>query len=148
MRALTWLSFVAMGIATIGACGDDEEKSSSPSSTSTSASTGSGGMGGQSCMGDLTGQAGGDLVCDAQASDTECVSCTRMTCCDELQGCLPDANCQCLLGCFLAGCDPVECLADCGSSGPVQDLIGCVSGSSAGGSGGANSGCPVCLQTP
>ena len=117
------------------ACSDDEGSSTSQNTTTTTtATTGSGGSGG-SCEGDLTGQAGGTLVCMAQADDTPCIGCARMECCMELQGCLPDENCRCLLECFIANCDPVGCLNACGNSDPVNALIQCV-----------QPNCPVCTM--
>jgi hypothetical protein len=133
---VTWVRILGASSLSLAlwaaSCSDDGDNGSSSKSSSRSATNGSGGSvggggaGQGGCTDDLTGQAGGSLICGAQANDTECISCTRMSCCPELQGCLPDMDCHCLLQCFISGCDPVQCLADCGTSDPTSALIGCV----------------------
>ena len=132
MIRLFGLGALSVGLMLM-ACSDDEGSSTSQNTTTTTTS-GNGGSGG-SCEGDLTGQAGGTLICMAQADDTACIGCARMECCMELQACLPDDNCRCLLECFIAGCDPVGCLNLCGASDPRDALVQCV-----------QPNCPVCTM--
>lgn len=142
MTPVSFLKLMGAGsiavVLCIAACSDDDG-SSSTATTTNSSSASAGGAGGGSCMpGELGGQAGSAAICAGEASDTACVTCTRMKCCDQLQACLPDTNCHCLLECFLGGCDPVGCLADCGGGNQTDALISCVSN--------MQTGCPVCLQ--
>lgn len=134
---MSFIRLFGLGAVSVGlmlmACSDDEGSSTSQNTTTTT-TTGAGGSGG-SCEGDLTGQAGGTVICMAQADDTPCIGCARTECCMELQGCLPDENCTCLLECFIAGCDPVGCLTRCGQSDPRDALIQCV-----------QPNCAVCTQ--
>jgi hypothetical protein len=132
------LGVVAAGLVAASCDGDDDSSSGTTrtavASVSNAASSGAGGGGG-TCMGDLTGEAGAGTICDEKADDTECVSCTRMNCCTQIQDCLPDENCRCLLECFLGGCPGAQCLQECGTGMPTQQVITCVSDS-----------CQICLQ--
>jgi hypothetical protein len=98
--------------------------------------SGAGGQGGEATAmggntttatgGNGSGGAGVD-ICTPVMGDTACVACVREGCCAELHDCEGDAECTCLLDCFIAGNDPVGCVNQCGNSTAVNGLVGCAS---------------------
>jgi hypothetical protein len=128
MKHAWFVAAALAGLALAAACGDDD------TSTPTTA-TGTGGAG-AGCGFMLSGGYGGfGDVCMGEPGESECLSCTRSSCCMEAEACAPDTTCSCLLECFLAGCDPIGCLQSCGQNDQVNALTKC-----------AQENCPVCLQ--
>jgi hypothetical protein len=50
--------------------------------------------------------------------DTECGACVKMNCCNQLEACVGDADCLCVLECTNQGGDPATCHQDCGLVDP------------------------------
>jgi len=116
-----WMGMLLIGSLAWG-CGDDDGE--------TDGGNGEGGTTTTTSTMGVGGGANGELCNDAP-DDTACVTCTRAGCCDELQVCQTDTDCACLLDCFLAGTDPIECINQCGQSDATNDLVGCASTSCA-----------------
>lgn len=91
------------------------------SSTTTTGAESSGGSTTPSTETDASTSGSEYNVCDPDPGDTECYSCTKVMCCDELQACIDtDPNCDCVLDCVdeftMPG--PTEaqmCANDCGA---------------------------------
>ncbi len=59
-------------------------------------------------------------VCDGDGdSGTDCSTCLRETCCQDVPDCASDERCSCMYGCISMGTSPLECLASCGN-GPIS----------------------------
>jgi len=72
-------------------------------------------------------------ICDPDRNDAACVACAKDACCDELEACVLDPTCQCLLICVLGGDTPEDCQTMCGENATSQAVVDC---------GEAN--CPIC----
>ncbi len=144
MRLL--LPLAGLVLITFAACAGDDDpggggsgggttSSGSGGSTTSSGSGGSisSGSGGSTTSSGSGGSIsssgfGGGDICDADPNDDACITCTRASCCTELEACILDAPCICLLECFMAGTDPPLCLGECPSSTAVNTLAACAAG--------------------
>lgn len=52
----------------------------------------------------------GASVCDPAKNDTECTTCAKTSCCDQLEACSGDVECVTCLGCITTAADPGSCL--------------------------------------
>jgi hypothetical protein len=66
-------------------------------------------------------------------SDAECVACAKAACCPELDACVDDMVCYCLLLCVLGGETPENCQMSCGENMVSQAVVDC-----------GDLNCPVC----
>lgn len=64
--------------------------------------------------------------CPADAADSECVACTKLSCCPTLVQCLDDAACEPCGVCLRDGGDLASCAAECDLENlRVDGLLGC-----------------------
>ncbi len=86
-----------------------ESASASASETGTSTTTGGADTGSDS--------GGSNAACEPDADDDECSMCLKTSCCDQLQACRDDSDCNCIIDCLdemgtgIAGLP--ECQTEC-----------------------------------
>ncbi|MBX7084529.1 MAG: hypothetical protein K1X88_35315 [Nannocystaceae bacterium] len=91
-------------------------------------------MGGSSGTDGGGSTGGGPTICDPDPADTECAACARMACCDELQACIGNLVCLCLLNCVVDGGLPEDCQTMCGENAVSQAVVDC-----------GQTNCPACV---
>ena len=84
---------------------------------------------------DAPAQDGAQAACVPKEDEGACVSCTKQTCCTELERCsAANPNCECVLGCIAELQNPVDselmtCASDCGlgheAMTPLFSVLGC-----------------------
>lgn len=99
------------GAGDTDASGDGSEDPGSEGSTGAGGSSGSGGEAG---------------VCDPQPDDDACRTCTKTSCCEELETCLGEPICECMSGCVTGPGDVQMCTEMCGETGNFEPLTNCV----------------------
>jgi hypothetical protein len=68
-------------------------------------------------------EAGG--ACEPDAADDECVTCTKSSCCGEIEACNADPICVCMQGCVMGLPDIAPCTKECGQNTTFGPLTQC-----------------------
>jgi hypothetical protein len=63
----------------------------------------------------------GEDVCAPSIDDTECTSCTKTACCEEITACAADPVCTCIHECHAAGTPIDMCMMRCGDDGGANE---------------------------
>jgi hypothetical protein len=79
-------------------------------------------------------ESGAADVCAAERGDDECIECTKVECCDEVEACAADdgpGGCACAHDCVIGGGDLTTCVVGCGlypfpEGSPIVPLANCM----------------------
>jgi hypothetical protein len=74
------------------------------------------------------GTTGGQGVCAPDPNDSDCAACGKMNCCEEVEACYADADCECYVQCIDDGGTIAACDMACPMAQNVpafQDLLMC-----------------------
>lgn len=93
------------GSSAEGSTGAGEGDSGGVAESTGAAGEGSGSTGGPDGSTGAAGSSGGELpaACQPAAEDDACVTCTKDSCCDELDACLANEDCLCVSLCLAEG---------------------------------------------
>lgn len=72
---------------------------------------------------ETTGTTGEPGLCPPDPNDSECATCTKARCCDELLACLADEDCGCFSGCLAMGGDPMTCGMECMANPMMNEFL-------------------------
>ena len=128
-----------LGCAPVGSLGkdlpDESSTGTAPADTGDGSSTGTLGAssGSTSESGSGSGEHGtttgtttdettaAEDACAPSIDDTECTSCTKTACCEELAACAADSVCTCIHECHAAGTPIAMCMTRCGDDGGANE---------------------------